>query len=282
MAGIFGAGIVTSLEEEDVYPYIEAIYGSSAGATIGAYFLANQSKLGSSIFYEDLIHNFITPSYVLLGIYDRAWNKFIAPIPRSKIRNPVDIDYVADIITRSKRIGVNSIRQRNIPLHAHVFNLQESKSEFINVTNHEDPFRILKSAISAAPYYFSPDLKYIDGDITNCFPITEILERYPHHKVISIMNIVPNKIIRRSLKGILEGAVASLMYSIKIWKVYLLRDFISKREMRKAKLNPRVTIISPSKKLKLWPNTTRKEKLLVAYEAGRQEGKKLALMLKKI
>src|SRR4051812_28025217 len=99
MAGIFGAGIITSFEEENIYPSIEAVYGSSVGVIIGAYFLANQSKLGSSIFYEDLIHDFIIPSYIPLGIYDRAWNKFISAIPFGLIRNPVDINYVINILT---------------------------------------------------------------------------------------------------------------------------------------------------------------------------------------
>lgn len=280
MAGVFGAGVVTSLEEENVYPYIEAVYGSSVGVIIGAYFLANQSKLGSSIFYEDLISGFITPSYVPLGIYDRAWNRFIAPLPHNKIRNPINIDYVADIMTRLKKININTVQQKNIPLYAHVFNIKKLKTEFIDVMNHPKPFRILKTAISATPYYFSEDLEYIDGEIENSFPITEILERCPHHKVISVMNIMPNKIIRRFLKSILEGAVSSLMYSTKIWKIYLLRDFISKREMQKAEKNPRVIIISPPRELKLWPNTTKKEKLLRTYEAGKQAGKKLAHMIK--
>ena len=280
MAGVFGAGVFTSLEEENTYPFIEAIYGSSAGAIIGAYFLANQSKLGSSIFYDNLIHDFIIPSYVPLGIYDRAWNKFISPISHGKMRNPIDINYVDNILTQVKKIDINTIKQKNVPFYIHVLNLKQFKSEFIDITNHKDPFRILKASISAAPYYFSEDLEYIDGDIHNCFPITNILEKHPDNKIISVMSIMPDKIIRRSLKAFLEGAVSSLMYSSKIWKTYMLKDFISKQEMKKAKLNPRVTIISPSRDLKIWPNTTNREKLLRIYEAGRQEGKRLALLIK--
>ena len=280
MAGIFGAGVVTSLEEENAYPFIEAVYGSSAGVMIAAYFLASQSKLGSSIFYEDLLNNFITPSYVPLGIYDRCKHRFITPLPHGTIRNPIDINYVSDIITGLKRIDMKELERKNIPLYAHVLNTKKLKSEFIDVANHEDPFRILKAAISAAPYYFSSDLQYIDGEIKNCFPITEILEKYPNQRVIAIMNIMPNKTVRRFLKAILEGAVASLMYSAKIWKIYLRKDFLSRKEMRTAQQNSRVTIICPPRELKLWPNTMNKDKLMRAYEAGREEGKKLAKIIK--
>lgn len=281
MAGIFGAGVVTSLEEENVYHYIEAVYGSSVGVVIGAYFLANQSRLGSSIFYEDLIHDFITPLYIPLGIYDRFWNRFIKKLSHKNIRNPVDIDYVMNIITRLKKINIDEIQRKNIPFYAHILSIEKLKGEFIDITRHENPLRILKAAVSAAPYYFSTDLEYIDGAIENHFPITEILNRCPDIKVISVMNIVPNKVIRRSLKSILEGAVSSLMYSIKIWRIYLLRDFITRKEMKKGELDPRVTILYSPRQLKIWPNTMGKDKLLRAYEAGREEGKRIADSIKK-
>lgn len=280
MAGIFSAGVVTSLEEENMYPYIEAVYGSSVGVIVGAYFLANQSKLGSSIFYEDLIHDFITPLYVPLGIYDRFWNRFIKKLSHKNIRSPVDIDYAMDIITKLKKINIDEIQNKKIPFYAYILNIKNLKAEFINITNHKDPLRIIKAAVSAAPYYFSPDLEYIDGAIENHFPITEILRKYPYHKITSIMNIVPNKVIRRSLKSILEGAVSSLMYGTKIWKVYLQRDFITSKEIQNVKKDSRTIIISPPRELKLWPNTTGKAKLLRAYEAGREEGKRIAHLIK--
>lgn len=274
MAGVFGAGVVNVLEENNIYNKIEAIYASSAGVFIASYFLANQTQIGASIFYEDLIHDFITPSYIPLGIYDRFYNRFIKTIPLDKIRNPVDINYLFNVVTTKKKLDIKSIKNRGIPLYVHVLNTTNLKSEFINVLQSEDSLSLLKQAISAVPYYFPTDLKFIDGEITDPFPITEIKEKYPDYKTIAILNIMPHRFIRRLVKGIIEGAVASLMYSIKIWGVYVKRDLNRTKILKNFGQSENVFIIYPDKKLKLWPNTTNKDKLLVAYEAGRQAGLK--------
>ena len=61
MAGVFGAGVVTRLQEENFYKHIKVAYGASAGAFNLAYFLAKQSELGSKIYWEDLTYDFISP-----------------------------------------------------------------------------------------------------------------------------------------------------------------------------------------------------------------------------
>lgn len=281
MAGIFGAGVVTALEEENVYSRIEAVYGSSVGAIIGAYFLANQSRLGSSIFYEDLIHDFITPIYIPLGIWDRIWNRVIAPVSYKDMRNPIDIDYVMNIIENKKNIDLNAFKSKKIPLYAHVLSLKNWNTEFINVTNHASPLRILRASISAAPYYFSEDREYIDGAIFDHFPITEIATRHSDKKIIAVINIVPNKLIRRSIKSFLEALVSSVMYSTNIFSIYLMRDLRTSKEIKEARKNSNILISTVPKGLVVWPNTINKTKLLNGYEAGIKEGKRVAGIIKR-
>jgi predicted patatin/cPLA2 family phospholipase len=89
MAGVYSAGVMTSmLEDKDIFNKIEAVYASSAGCFVAAYFLAGQPE-GASIFYDDLIANFITPVYVASGTYDRFLNRFIKTVPVEKMRNPL-------------------------------------------------------------------------------------------------------------------------------------------------------------------------------------------------
>jgi len=45
------------------------------------------------------------------------------------------------------------------------------------------------------------------------------------------------------------------MYSTKIWKTYILRDFTTRNEIKKGESDPNSTIIYPPRELKLWPNT---------------------------
>ena len=76
MSGVFGAGVITALEKENIYDKVKAVYGASAGAFNAAYFLTKQTELGSSIYYEDLTKNFIFLSNVLPTTFQRFWKKY--------------------------------------------------------------------------------------------------------------------------------------------------------------------------------------------------------------
>jgi len=279
MAGIFGAGVVTALEESGIYDKWKAIYGSSAGALTAAYFLSGQAKLGSSIFYDDLVHDFITPRYVPLGTWDRFRSRYFKKLPVERMRNPIDINYLFEVVSGSKKLDSESLIKRNVEFYAHVLNTENMKSEFVDICRSENPLEDLKSAVSAVPYYFPKRGLFIDGDIINPFPIGDIIKLHPGHRVVAVINIMPRKLIRRFLKAILEGFVASSMYGVKIWKVYLLRDYRAKRELRNILHNKDILIVSPDNSLKLWPNTLNRKKLLRAYQEGIDSGRKLAASL---
>lgn len=273
MAGIFGAGVMAALLREDYCNKIKTVYASSAGVLVAAYFLAGQPE-GASIFYDDLIRNFITPAYIPLGIYDRFVNRFIKRLPPDKIRNPIDIDYAFRIITEFKKLNISSIKERGIPFFVHVLNTKTMKSEFINLLDSKDPVTLLKASVATVPYYFPSDGgQYIDGEIENQFPVSEISRLWPNQPILAVLNIIPHRTVRHFLMGLIEGAVASLMYPMKIWNVYLSRDRLIKNEFKIAASNKNVFIIAPPKELKLWPNTLSRDKLLVAYKTGQEAGK---------
>jgi predicted patatin/cPLA2 family phospholipase len=54
MRGVIAAGMVAALEELGLTHAFDAVYGSSAGAICGAYFLAGQAALGARIFSENI------------------------------------------------------------------------------------------------------------------------------------------------------------------------------------------------------------------------------------
>jgi len=54
MRGVVSAGMVSALEELGLARAFDAVYGSSAGAINGAYFLAGQATLGATIYYDDI------------------------------------------------------------------------------------------------------------------------------------------------------------------------------------------------------------------------------------
>lgn len=54
MRGVIAAGMITALEELGMTSAFDAVYGSSAGALCGAYFIAGQAAIGAKIFSEDI------------------------------------------------------------------------------------------------------------------------------------------------------------------------------------------------------------------------------------
>ena len=54
MRGVISAGMVAALETLRLTQCFDAVYGSSAGAINGAYFLAGQARYGTTIYYENI------------------------------------------------------------------------------------------------------------------------------------------------------------------------------------------------------------------------------------
>jgi predicted patatin/cPLA2 family phospholipase len=68
MRGVVSAGMVSALEQLDLLHVFDYVYGSSAGAMNGAFFIAGQAAVGTSIYYEDINNRqFISFSRVSRG-----------------------------------------------------------------------------------------------------------------------------------------------------------------------------------------------------------------------
>lgn len=95
MLGVFGAGVVTALQEANLYPRIHSIYASLAGAHDAAYFLCKKTRAGSSIYYEDLTNGrFIRPKAVFGYLIDVALARFARG---HSIREFINLDYLAHV-----------------------------------------------------------------------------------------------------------------------------------------------------------------------------------------
>ena len=68
MRGVVSSGMVAGLEYLGLLPAFDVIYGTSAGAINGAYFVAGQAAYGTSIYYEDINNpQFMNPLRCLCG-----------------------------------------------------------------------------------------------------------------------------------------------------------------------------------------------------------------------
>jgi predicted patatin/cPLA2 family phospholipase len=275
LAGVWSAGVLASLlKDEKIYDKFDAIFASSAGAVVGAYFLANQPE-GASIFYDSLTHDFIKPWNFFGGMRDRLATRFIHEVPENITRNAVDIDYLFNIVTKENQLNLPAVKNRSLPLYIHYLDTKNFQTQFLEVSSKDDLLLWLRYAVSAVPYYYPGKTPYIDGGMASSFPLKDIEALYPDHDIVAILNIMPRKFIRRFLKGFTEGAVASIMYGVRIWPVFLKRDYLFLKQMRTISQHKNLAIVSPPSYLNLWPNTTNRKKLLRAFEEGKKSGANL-------
>jgi predicted patatin/cPLA2 family phospholipase len=93
MRGVVSAGMVSALEELGLTDAFDAVFGSSAGAINGAYFLAGQAVLGTGIYSEDINNrHFIDLARPLRGLPIVDLGFLIRDVART--RKPLNVDRV--------------------------------------------------------------------------------------------------------------------------------------------------------------------------------------------
>ena len=283
MSGVFGAGVLAKLLENDFYPHIEAIYAASSGAINGAYFLARQQF--SSFYYNELTHDFILPHRIIPGIGQLLWNRFISPLPREKAKNVIDVDYVFSTLKEKKPLDVEKLKEQDIPLYAKLLSVSTGDIFYKEVTKSDDPFIILKAAVCIKPYYFSTQTidgkEYIDGAIKESLGLGYLLAKHPHSKIAVILNEPVARQAGHTVKNFIEGLCASLYpYPIPLFSYFMARERLVREDIAIAHNNPRVLLVSPPPDNLTVPQTTNPSNLKDTYEKGREEAEKIVNFVK--
>ena len=248
MSGVFGGGVVSGLEQLNIYDKIKAIYSCSAGTFNGAYFLTKQCKFGSSIYWDELAHGFIRRRNMPYGALQRLWNGYMSPISFDSIKNVMYADRLLDVAKHKKRLDVEKLKNQSIPLYVKMVNTETMEIEYIDARK-GNTLHLLKSGISAIPYYFpSPDNgKYVDGAIREPLGLEYIIKQNPENRIIAIFNLTLNRNFGHYIKNFIEGVVADSMYPGVLRNCFLKREGSVRRSLEVAKNNNRVLLIHPSK-----------------------------------
>lgn len=111
MRGVVSAGMVAALETLGLLRCFDAVYGSSAGAINGAYFIAGQARYGSTIYYQDISNaKFINVFRPLIG----------QPV--------VSLEFLLDFVAeRTKPLAWDRVINSKIPLIAVASSLCDGK-----------------------------------------------------------------------------------------------------------------------------------------------------------
>lgn len=161
MRGVASAGAIIALEQLGFTRAFDAVYGASAGAINGAYFLAGQAAFGTSIYYQDI-----------------ANRRFINPW---RVRKIVDMDFLFDeIIARRKRLDLVRLRENPTPLRIIATDaLTGRETIFSSHDENADLLAALKASAALPILYPHPvridDRLYVDGGVANAIPIEPAL-----------------------------------------------------------------------------------------------------------
>lgn len=102
MRGIVSAGMVTALEQLQLTDSFDLIVGTSAGALAGAFLLAGQPAMGTSLYYEELI--------------GRDWLDYTRALRREP---PIGLDWlIDDVMSGEKALDWQRVVDSRTPLYA--------------------------------------------------------------------------------------------------------------------------------------------------------------------
>ncbi len=290
MSGVFGVGVLTAFQEANLYPRIKRIYAGSAGAINTAYFLSKQLRLGSSVYYDDLVGRaFIRPEHVPIAYWQKLINRYVKNIPKKNLLNPVDLDYLFEIIKNKKKLDIKKLLKSKIDFRVVVTDLKTLKLKTFDGRT-KNILNLLKASACLVPYYNSPikiyNRNYIDGMIVDPLYLSEVFKeinpvRKPvtsngvnkNYKIIIINNSAVQRNFLFDIKGFLEASAAYFMFKKDaIYKAFMERNKKFQEGLELIKKHKNIFLIA-SPRDKTIASTTNRKKLLETYNSGIRIGK---------
>lgn len=278
MRGVFGAGVAKAFEDGDLYPRISAIYGASAGVMTGAYFLAQQTELGASIYWENLGDKFISRKGFWIGVWQRFQNKFIKAVPRDKLYDALDVEYLIGLVKNEKRLDIQKVISQNIPLNVKLFDLDTHAIEYID-TRRPNILELLRAGVNVFPYVHEISTidgkKYIDAAIIDIVGLDFLRQKHPTEKIIVVMNGQIDRKLRYRAKNIIEGKFMHWMFDDPtLYNLYATAEDKLARDIEKIKSDPNSLLITQEKDVLVRSRTTDAKLLLEMYNLGIETGNK--------
>jgi predicted patatin/cPLA2 family phospholipase len=160
MRGVISAGMVVALEQMGWLECFDAVYGSSAGAMNGAYFVAGQAAVGATIYHDD--------------INRRAFIDLLRPLRGKPI---LDLDFlVDDVMRKQKPLDTARVIASPVPLIALATDAQTGRRHlFRDFADGRDLLRALRAGatmpVFAGPPYAHRRGRYFDALLSEPIPV---------------------------------------------------------------------------------------------------------------
>ena len=160
MRGVVSAGMVSALEELGLTHAFDAVFGSSAGAINGAYFLAGQAVLGTGIYSEDINNrHFIDLARPLRG------------------RPIVDLEFLLRDVARGRKpLNVEAVLASRAPLIVMATDVADaSRASLRQFSDDRELFLALRAGatmpVVAGPPVAYQGRSYLDASLTEPIPV---------------------------------------------------------------------------------------------------------------
>ncbi len=158
MRAVVSGGMLTALEQLGLRDGFDAVYGASAGAVGGAYFVAGQARRGVAVFYDEINNDrFIHLPRLLRG------------------RPAVSLEFALDEVC-ARHLDVGRMLGSDLPLHVVLSSLREHRAVVMDgFRDRHDLFEALRATMRI-PYFAGPPVvvrgeRYIDAAIYESIPI---------------------------------------------------------------------------------------------------------------
>ena len=170
MRGVVSSGMVAGLEHLGLLPSFDVVYGTSAGAINGAYFVAGQAAFGSSIYYENINNSqFMSPMRVLCG--DR----------------PVSLEFLFErVMIKEKPLDWRRVVDSRIELVPMATSLAQARA--VPLRGARSRYALFSRLMASAriPFLAGPPVnidgeEYLDGGLFASIPVQQALEEKCTH-----------------------------------------------------------------------------------------------------
>ena len=188
MRGASGGGQVIALARADLLRTFTVMVGYSTGGAIGTYGGADQSELGTSVYWQECV-----------GTRGPRFIHGLAPFFK------LDTNYLAGVFrTGAKALNQDAIRSSTTQMFVGTTRLTDGKAVLIDLRTTPDIIDAMRASLEIPAMGSGPVMiegeEYVDGAGASPFPVIDFLERFNPTDLLIIAN-APGPVDRPLLVG---------------------------------------------------------------------------------
>lgn len=158
MRGVVSAGMVAALETLGLRECFDVVYGASAGAMNGAYFVSGQARYGTTIYYQDISNTkFINFARFLSG------------------ESAVSLEYLLDVVAeRIKPLDWDAVVASNVPLVVTASSMSKDRSVGLKNFSDKQDLKECLRASARIPFLAGSTILHRDMNLWDAMVFEEI------------------------------------------------------------------------------------------------------------